>query len=48
MKMVIVPILEFGDNHHWTKGLFLGNEHVVLYISKHSGLHEKSWQNKSQ
>lgn len=39
---VDLPICEFGHHHDRTEGLLFGNEHVILHISEHSGLHEKT------
>lgn len=37
-----IPFLELGHHHDWSKGFFFGNEHVVLHISEHCGLHEEA------
>lgn len=39
-----LPIIEFGHHHDGAEGLLFGNEHVVLHISEHSGLHEEAWR----
>lgn len=42
------PILEDRDDHDWTKGLFLGNEILVLHIREDGWLHKETWRRTTQ
>lgn len=39
---VDLPIWKFGHHHDGAEGLLFGDEHVVLHVSEHGGLHEET------
>ena len=41
--VTFLPVLKLGDDHNWTKGLLLGDEHIILHVRKHSRLKEQTW-----
>lgn len=47
MYWLNLPILKDRDDHDRSKGLLLGNKHVILNIGEDGGLHKETYNTVS-